>query len=235
MRDLHVAETPVLCYENRMRMAILLAFFAYLSTICSPRAYATTPSLFAMHETFSPDISRFEKWTSASARRVTQAAWPSHTCGQEAFHPCHTQEWTRHIHHWKTLALPARLDAVNTYANTTPYIIDMMNWGVEDFWATPYEFMVRDGDCEDYAIAKYVSLRRSGVPASRLRIMVVQDLNLGGVIHAILGVYDEGHTLYILDNQIKQVVRADHVYHYKPIYGINEQGWWAYTPRAIGG
>jgi predicted transglutaminase-like cysteine proteinase len=49
------------------------------------------------------------------------------------------------------------------------------------------------------------------------------------VIHAVLGVYDKGEWL-ILDNQSTQVMPALSIYHYKPIYGINEDAWWSYQP-----
>ena len=86
------------------------------------------------------------------------------------------------------------------------------------------------GNCKDYAIAKYYSLRALGIPAERLRVIVLQDLNLGGIIHAVLGIYD-GDKLLILDNQVKQVMPALKIYHYRPIYGINEDHWWEYFPR----
>jgi predicted transglutaminase-like cysteine proteinase len=63
-----------------------------------------------------------------------------------------------------------------------------------------------------------------------MRVIILQDLNLGGIIHAVLGIY-EGDELYILDNQIKQVIPARKIYHYKPIYAINEDNWWRYVPR----
>jgi predicted transglutaminase-like cysteine proteinase len=106
----------------------------------------------------------------------------------------------------------------------------MVNWGMEDYWETPYEFQEISGDCEDYAISKYYSLRAIGVPADRMRVIIVQDLNLGGIIHAILGVYEDGDLL-ILDNQAKQVLPAMRIYHYRPIYGVNEEAWWAYYPN----
>jgi predicted transglutaminase-like cysteine proteinase len=61
-----------------------------------------------------------------------------------------------------------------------------------------------------------------------LRVVVVQDLNLGGIIHAVLIVFI-GKDAYILDNQIKQVVPALKIYHYVPIYAINEDHWWKYS------
>ena len=110
--------------------------------------------------------------------------------------------------------------AVNAYMNRKRYIIDPRNYGVRDYWATPRQFLSRNGDWEDYAIAKYMSLRSLGFDDSRLRIVVLQDLNLG-LPHAILVVYHKG-SAFVLDNQIKSVVPADKVYHYKPYYSINE-------------
>jgi predicted transglutaminase-like cysteine proteinase len=218
-----------------MRAAVLFVF-SVLTPLCyASSSQAMTRSMFEMTETFFPNISRFEKWNSMVERNQNQMRLPSDECRNTPFHPCHTVTWQDLLKFWKGKPFDARIAAVNTYANTFPYIVDTMNWGVEDFWATPYEFIAKNGDCEDYAIAKYMSLRATGIPASRLRIMIVQDTNLGGITHAVLGVYDDTQTLYLLDNQITQVVRADSVYHYKPIYSINEQGWWSYTPSTIGG
>jgi predicted transglutaminase-like cysteine proteinase len=108
--------------------------------------------------------------------------------------------------------------------NRTRYVVDPRNYGVPDYWATPQQFLRRDGDCEDYAITKYLSLRALGVPSSEMRILVVQDLNLR-LAHAILIVYHNGRAL-ILGNQIKSVVDTSVVRHYKPIYPINENFWW---------
>ena len=64
------------------------------------------------------------------------------------------------------------LGPVNGFFNRLPYITDQVHWGVADYWATPSEFLASDGgDCEDYAIAKYFTLRELGVPISRLRMV----------------------------------------------------------------
>ena len=57
-----------------------------------------------------------------------------------------------------------------------------------------------------------------------MRIVIVQDLNLK-VAHAVLAVYLDD-TIKILDNQIKQVVEAGTIRHYRPIYSVNEESWW---------
>lgn len=188
-------------------------------------------SYFSMTETFSSDVQHFPKWTGMEARYAQQQQWKDEECGMQRFHPCTVREWKTLFDTWRQKIFLDMIVTVNDYANAYPYVLDQINWGMEDYWEAPYEFLAISGDCEDYSIIKYYTLRAAGVPASRLRVMIVQDFNLGGIIHAVLGVYDENNTLYILDNQIKQVVPALSIYHYKPIYGINEEGWWAYYPR----
>ena len=108
-----------------------------------------------------------------------------------------------------------------------PYIADVDNYGIDDVWQTPYELMERGGDCEDYAIAKYISLKRLGVSESEMRILIVKDQKLGGELHAILEVkVDE--VAVILDNQAKVALPEAKINHYQPIYAINEAKWWAY-------
>ncbi len=152
-------------------------------------------------------------------------------CGLQRYHPCTVKEWKKLFSRWHQEPFEEMLADVNEYANSFPYITDEVNWGMEDYWEAPYEFLGLSGDCEDYAVMKYYSLRALGMPASQLRVIIVQDFNLGGVIHAILGVYDKEKNLHILDNQIRDVMPAMKIYHYKPIYGINEEGWWAYYPK----
>ena len=93
-----------------------------------------------------------------------------------------------------------------------------------DYWATPSQFLTRNGDCEDYAITKYFSLRQLGFSADSMRIVVLQDLNLN-TAHAILIVY-MGKKALVLDNQVATVVDATSILHYQPIYSINEKHWW---------
>ena len=56
-----------------------------------------------------------------------------------------------------------RSRAVNRFVNGWAYRADADNYGRSDYWATPLEFFRRSGDCEDYVIAKYRSLRLLGL------------------------------------------------------------------------
>lgn len=209
-----------------------LCFCLSLAAIFSSGNAAASPnSYFDMTEARSSDTSPFKRWTGMVARYDDQKKLPDNDCGKTRFHPCSILDWRVLLDSLHGKKFHEQLDAVNDWSNAHPYIEDIVNWGVQDYWETPYEFMEISGDCEDYAISKYYSMRALGIPEERLRVIIVQDLNLGGIIHAILGVYDDDDELWILDNQAPQVLPALKIYHYRPIYGINEEAWWQYFPK----
>ena len=137
---------------------------------------------------------------------------------------CHLKQWNAFLSSIKALDGQTQLQEVNGFMNKFPYIEDIINWGTSDYWETPLEFLHKSGDCKDYAIAKYMSLRFLGWSADRLRVVVLQDLNLR-LTHAILVVEMDGKAL-VLDNQIRHVVSAESIHHYRPIYSLNERHWW---------
>ena len=121
------------------------------------------------------------------------------------------------------------LRAVNKFHNQTPYIADEINWQVSDYWETLGEYFLKDGDCEDYAISKYISLKLLGWAPETMRIAVIRDENLR-IPHAVLVVYFEGKK-YILDNQAEAILTDDRILHYRPVFSINETGWWHHVPQ----
>ena len=205
-------------------------FFVALNYISDAHAARMSNSYFKMNETVSENLTPFPKWTGVISRFADQEQVPESDCGKVRYHPCSISQWRAMLEKVRNYPLQSKLAAINNWSNAHPYVEDQLNWGIVDYWETPFEFMEVNGDCEDYAISKYYSLRAAGIPAEQMRVMVVQDFNLGGIIHAILGVYD-GDELWILDNQIKQVRSAYSIYHYRPIYGVNEEHWWRYQPN----
>lgn len=139
---------------------------------------------------------------------------------------CPEQEWEAFVKQQKKKKTTdlALLKEVNAHLNKARYVQDPINWGVPDFWAHLREFFQRNGDCEDYAISKYATLKRLGIPSEGMRIVVLEDLNLN-LAHAVLTVDLDGRT-YVLDNQISAVLADTAIHHYKPVYSINEHGWW---------
>jgi len=192
-------------------------------------AVPSKPSFFNTTEQMSTKLVAFKKWNQALERYSKERALSeSGKCGAKKMNGCNFGKWMKFLEGLKEKDLVSQIRAVNDYMNRAPYITDAVNWGKKDFWATPGEFMAKFGDCEDYAIAKYTSLRLLGYAEKDLRVVAVKDLNLK-IGHAILIVYYKGKP-YILDNQIKQVVPAAKVKHYLPVFSINSKAWWKHQP-----
>ena len=185
------------------------------------------PALWRTIETRSSDLSIFPRWTRALAGIRTEMAGLDQPCEPTATNRCQLQQWRQFLESLRGHDPMTQIVEINNRMNSAPYIEDIMNWGVTDYWATPGEFFNRSGDCEDFAIAKFMSLRYLGFTNEQLRIAVVQDTNLN-LVHAVLIVYFNGQAL-VLDNQVSQVVTTDSVPHYVPYYTVNESYWWMHT------
>jgi predicted transglutaminase-like cysteine proteinase len=126
------------------------------------------------------------------------------------------------------------LTAVNTAVNgMISYRDDRSAYGKADYWATPKESLTGYGDCEDYAIVKYLSLIELGIPHDRMRIVVLKDKNRQ-IGHAVLAVSLDTAT-YVLDNVRTQVMLDSELTHYQPIYSFNKNQQWlnvAVRPRS---
>lgn len=208
---------------TRLRTGMLVALVA-ISSMLPANAIAIPNPFFTGRWQSHSDLSAFTKWTAVMPRYQSAKAAVDVKCTEEN---CKNQQWEKLLTLLKGKDVKQQLDAVNTFFNAMPYIEDTDNYGMTDYWQTPYELMEKGGDCEDYAIAKYISLKRLGIGESQMRVMIVQDNNLGGIMHAILEV-KVGGTTYLLDNQATKVTTANKVFHYRPIYAINTQAWWAY-------
>lgn len=188
------------------------------------------PRLFGTAETRSDNLRPFTKWTVMLDRYGREKTLDVAPCAQLGAAKCRPKAWHDYLATLQGKPRRQQVDLINSYMNQRAYIEDLPNYGVPDYWATPREFLGKEGDCEDYAIAKYMSLRHIGFTDAELRLVVVQDLNLG-VPHAVLIVYINGQAL-LLDNQIKSVVDQAKVRHYRPYYSINEKFWWLHKAAA---
>lgn len=113
------------------------------------------------------------------------------------------------------------------------YQTDQQLYGVEDYWATPLETLGHGrGDCEDWAIAKYVSLRHLGIPDEKLRLIYVRA-QIGGPrspisqAHMVLGYYATPNAEpMILDSLITTVLPASERTDLSPVFSFNAEGLW---------
>ncbi len=116
---------------------------------------------------------------------------------------------------------------VNNFWNQWPYKQDPSVYKKPDYWATPHEFKRNSGDCEDYAIAKYFTLRALGFPMEQLRIVVLKDTILN-LAHAVLAVYID-NDVFILDNLSRNVLSHQRISNYIPQYSVNEKNRWMHV------
>jgi predicted transglutaminase-like cysteine proteinase len=211
-----------------MRALRLLAFLFLLMALAGAASAARIegdgyPALFGTREVFSPDSSAFFKWHGMLARfAVEERTEPA--CAPRAAEPCRPAEWRALLASLQGLDLRAKIERVNAAINRHPYVPSFVNWHESNHWETPFEFLRKGGQCQDYAIAKYLLLRASGVPAAKLRLVVLRDTHLG-LDHAVTVAFLDGEAL-VLDNQRRDIVPASRLDYYRPYYSINEQGWW---------
>lgn len=120
-----------------------------------------------------------------------------------------------------------KLKLVNDFFNQIPYQSDAILWDQKDYWATPLELLVREGgDCEDYSIAKYFTLKEMGVADEKLRIMYVKSVELNQS-HMVLTYYPNPSAIpKVLDNLNPQLLSASSRLDLTPVYSFNADGLW---------
>lgn len=202
------------------RLLLLLALVPGLSA-------AFPGDLFGYREELQGNPGEFPQWLQVLERQLRDDLRDG-DCGERRLNRCHMERWLSFLQQVRSLPATEQLREINRYANDKDYVLDLDNYGLEDYWAIPREFFANGGDCEDFAITKYFSLRWLGYPRETLRIVVVQDTNLR-VPHAVLAVA-RGADVLVLDNQVREVLKHREVVHYVPVYSINESRWWIHMP-----
>lgn len=128
------------------------------------------------------------------------------------------------------LAETEKINRINEFFNRRiVFVDDIEAWGKTDYWATPLESLGRGrGDCEDFAIAKYVSLRSLGVPLDRLRLTYVRaQIGGGSQAHMVLAYYPSPRAEpLILDNLVGDILPASRRGDLFPVFSFNSEGLW---------
>jgi predicted transglutaminase-like cysteine proteinase len=132
-----------------------------------------------------------------------------------------------------------KLEKVNEFFNRIPQIDDIEHWQRQNYWATPTELLASGGgDCEDFALAKYFTLRHLGVADEKLQITYVKIfLPKSGSIrsHMVLSYYATAESdPLILDNLVTDVLPALRRRDLTPVYGFNGTGLWLARERKQG-
>jgi predicted transglutaminase-like cysteine proteinase len=127
----------------------------------------------------------------------------------------------------------ARLGEINRAINLAIRpASDLAQYGAIDVWSSPLvTFTNGAGDCEDYAIAKFVALRQAGISPDDLRLVVMRD-TIRGEDHAVTLVRLDGHWL-TLDNRRMAMVEDAYVRNYRPLFVIDQYGVMQYVDTPL--
>ncbi|WP_346799177.1 transglutaminase-like cysteine peptidase [Halomonas sp. Bachu 37] len=143
------------------------------------------------------------------------------------------EEWLALLEQLRDQDIQTRLREVNAFFNhRIRWVEDNVVWGQEDHWATPLETMGKgEGDCEDYSIAKYITLKQLGVQGERLRMIYVRARIGRSQItqaHMVLGYYSTPTAEpLVLDNIVPSITPASQRTDLDPLFSFNSSGLWA--------
>ena len=144
--------------------------------------------------------------------------------------------WRELIETSQSLSEEEKLKAVNNYFNQTIlFINDIDHWGKEDYWATPFECLgTGAGDCEDFSVAKYFTLRELGVPDEKLRLTYVKAVQYNQA-HMVCTYFTTPTAVpLVLDNLIGTIEPATNRKDLLPVYSFNGTGLWLAKERGGG-
>jgi predicted transglutaminase-like cysteine proteinase len=137
-------------------------------------------------------------------------------------------EWAALLKNPPQGTIQDKLNQVNRFFNARmAFKDDIVVWHQQDYWATPIEFLRKGaGDCEDFALAKYFTLREMGVPANQLRITYVKALQLNQA-HMVVTWYATPDAIpLVLDNLKTAILPATQRTDLLPVYAFNGEGLW---------
>ncbi|NCO73489.1 MAG: transglutaminase [Shewanella vesiculosa] len=145
-------------------------------------------------------------------------------------------DWRDTISEGSTLSDMDRLHLANQFANRRiRFVSDNDHWQKSDYWATPLESLgSKGGDCEDFAIFKYFTLKAMGVDESKMRLMYVRALLINEP-HMVLIYFENPKAMpLVLDNLKTQILPASQRRDLKPVYSFNGQGLWLAKAQGLG-
>jgi predicted transglutaminase-like cysteine proteinase len=171
----------------------------------------------------APDGELWTKWRGieqdlAREAKLVEACRDRASCSAEA------KRYLAIVAKVKALTGHAQLETANRLMNgAIRYVSDAQQHGIPDRWTAPLASLAAGlGDCEDFAIAKYVALRDAGVSETDMRLVLVRDNSIR-IDHAVLAVRLDGRWL-VLDNRKSFVVEPGELTHYAPLFSLDHEG-----------
>jgi predicted transglutaminase-like cysteine proteinase len=145
------------------------------------------------------------------------------------------RDWQRILADARPAEERAKLTKVNEFINgRIGFEDDLSIWNMSEYWATPLETIGQGrGDCEDFAIIKYFSLKAAGIPLAKLRLIYVKAQLEGPAgpylqAHMVLAYYPTPNAEpLVLDNLIPEIRPASQRKDLQPIFSFNSEAIWS--------
>jgi predicted transglutaminase-like cysteine proteinase len=197
------------------------------ATDAQPASRETPPAgkdPFGLFTFRAPEGLLWRKWRGVEAAMAKEQAVLDQCRADAGNCPSYATQFLRLINAVKSKSGRVQLDEANRAVNTAiRYVSDYALHGEADRWSTPLAtFATAKGDCEDYAIAKYVTLSEAGFPREDLQVVLVRDRAVRQD-HAVLAARLDGHWL-ILDNRRSELIEDSDVSSFTPLFAINQHG-----------
>lgn len=147
-------------------------------------------------------------------------------------------DWRGMVERYAGVADTEKLARVNEFFNRRiRQSSDQRIWGKPEYWATLGEVLGKGlGDGEDFAIAKYFTLRAMGVAAERMRLVYVKPGSVqpggetraaGDPVHMVLAWFQAtDREPMLLDSRAQDVQPASARPDLRPVFSFNSEGVW---------
>ena len=125
---------------------------------------------------------------------------------------------------------------VNRFFNQLEYRPDIKTWNKKDYWASRLEFLGKgQGDCEDYAVAKFLTMVQLGVPGEKLFLTYVKAVGYPDAAHLVVTYYKEPGTVpFVLDNYNKKILPATQRPDLVPVYSFTANDLYIQKQHGLG-
>lgn len=125
---------------------------------------------------------------------------------------------------------------VNNFYNQLEYRSDQKTWNKSDYWASRLEFLGRgQGDCEDFAVAKFLTMMQLGVPGEKIFLTYVRARGFPEPAHLVATYYKNlGTVPFVLDNYIKKILPATQRPDLVPVYSFTARDLYIQKQHGLG-
>lgn len=204
-----------------------MQYVVALLVLCAAFSPSMASAAMPLKHARTEPVENLPMWRDFSARQSRSIEELS-TCLQDQA-KCASKEierWAKLVNDLRPQNKLRQIITVNRWFNRLPYKHDEYAYNTLDYWADTQELLQKKGDCEDYALSKYYTLRSLGFTPEELKVVVVYD-NITYTNHAVLMVYTNG-TRYMLDINADDTDADKMDYRYETIYTFNEKTAWFY-------